>query len=368
MQLHGIHFFSLVAIAAQIALTPSCFADRIDINKEGALVQQFMEQGKPEEALAHARVLLSMLDQYSRESADAYSALVAELYLNTNRPDEAEPLYRRAIIALRKRNDAAPRLAMSLHDLSFILMERQAYDEAEAFAREAKSILAAENPPRFERIALNLNMLGRISDFREKHQEAQKFFLDELSVVEKNMPGSPQYRETLFNLSESFRMQGDWAESTKWCAEAAEAGLPAAQYYMGIRLFMGRGIKKDYAKSASWFQKAADAGLPGALNNLGLMYSQGLGVSQDDTEAVRLYKKSAKLGYVPAQINLARKLAAGEGTPVDLVQAYYLLSLVAQADADPDDVKDAIQLKSEIAAKMTREQIGSAVKLLQTAH
>jgi TPR repeat protein len=362
------HFLMLLFSAfLHVAQFSSCFADRVDIVKEGLLVQELMSQHKLDEALEHAKLVLSVLDEYKPDMADVYSALVAQLYLYTNQPDKAEPLYRRAVIALRKHKEQTGGLAEYLHELSHILEQRNAYEEAEVFALEARSLLITETKPRFPYIVANLNTLGRISDFRGKHQEAQRYFSEELSLIEKHVPGSPQYRETLFNLSESFRMQGDWTLSAKWCEKAAEAGLPAAQYYMGMRLFAGQGIERNYEKAALWLRKAADAGLPDAQNNLGLMYSQGLGVPQSDTEAIRLYEQSAQLGLAAAQMNLARKLIAGKGTPVNLAKAYYWLSLIAESENGPDEVAAALQLKSEIAAKMTRDQLSDAMKLLQAS-
>ena len=72
------HFLpSLVALPIYISLILNCFADRVDIVKEGMLVQQLMDQGKLDEALPHAKIVLYLLDKNDRQMADVYSAVVA---------------------------------------------------------------------------------------------------------------------------------------------------------------------------------------------------------------------------------------------------------------------------------------------------
>lgn len=306
-----------------------------------------------------------LLESKDQEMADIYSALIGQIYLYTDRLNEAEPFYRRAVAALRKRKDGAGGLARYLYELSHILEQRGSYDEADRLGLEARSLLVEEKTPRFELIALNLNTLGRISDFRRNHQKAREYFLDELAIIEIHLPNHSQYKEAIFNISESFRMEGNLTSSNTWCEKAAELGLPAAQFIMGQRLFNGDGTTRDYGAAANWFRKAANAGFSDAQNDLGLMYSQGLGVPQSDTEAVKLYQMAANGGNNAVRMNLAKKLVSGEGTQIDLVQAYYILTLVAVSGRQGNELTEAMTLRSEIAAKMTREQLSSAMALVQ---
>ena len=47
----------------------------------------------------------------------------------------------------------------------------------------------------------------------------------------------------------------------------------------------------------SELQARAEAGVPGAQFNLGVMYAEGRGVSQDDATAARWYQLAAAQGY-----------------------------------------------------------------------
>jgi hypothetical protein len=80
--------------------------------------------------------------------------------------------------------------------------------------------------------------------------------------------------------------------------------------------YAGRGVPQDYAQAARWFHSAAEKGLAAAQFNLGVMYADGVGVAQDDVEAARWYARAAKQGHTDArrQLNLlnARQNADSE--------------------------------------------------------
>jgi TPR repeat protein len=241
-------------------------------------------------------------------------------------------------------------------------MERGALEEAEGYATESRALLLSEKTPRPALMARNLNNLGRINDLQSKYKNAQGYYLAAIEIFKNRLPSDPQYRETLFNLSESFKMQGDWRSSTQWCEKAAEMGLPAAQFYLGIRLVEGKWIAKNHERAVYWFSQAATAGLPAAQNNLGVMYSQGLGVAQSDSEAVKWYQKAAEQGYASAYLNLAKKIMNGKGTPIDFVKAYYWLSRAAKSD--PDD-KEADEIRVSLSKRMTKDQMNAALLMLR---
>jgi hypothetical protein len=69
--------------------------------------------------------------------------------------------------------------------------------------------------------------------------------------------------------------------------------------------YEGRGVPQDPAKAIRWWRKAADQGLPAAQYNLGLMYENEEGVSQDLAEAAKWYRKAAEQGDDAARQNLA---------------------------------------------------------------
>ena len=88
-----------------------------------------------------------------------------------------------------------------------------------------------------------------------------------------------------------------WLRGFPLHLQAAELGLPKAQYNVACHYFTGRfpresgvgtgdgagaraggneGGDPDYASAADWFERAADAGLPAAMINLANMHAQGL--------------------------------------------------------------------------------------------
>ena len=77
----------------------------------------------------------------------------------------------------------------------------------------------------------------------------------------------------------------------------AEAGVPGAQFNLGVMYAEGRGVSQDDAAAVYWYRLAADQGLAEAQFNLGVMYAEGRGVSQDDATAARWYQLAAAQGY-----------------------------------------------------------------------
>jgi TPR repeat protein len=61
----------------------------------------------------------------------------------------------------------------------------------------------------------------------------------------------------------------------------------------------------DDRKAARLYKLAADQGIAAAQYNLGVFYKYGRGgLSQNDREAARLYKLAAAQGFADAQSNL----------------------------------------------------------------
>ena len=105
-------------------------------------------------------------------------------------------------------------------------------------------------------------------------------------------------------------------------------------------------------------QKNAEQGDSNAEYKLGLVYDAGVGARQDLAEAAHWYQRAADQGHVAAQFNLGLMYASGRGVPQDLVQAHMWLNLAAagsQAAARGE--------RDFVAKKMTRSQLGEAVRL-----
>ena len=103
----------------------------------------------------------------------------------------------------------------------------------------------------------------------------------------------------------------DTAAAVRWLMPAAEQGLAAAQYNLGVAYETGDGVMEDDAEAVRWYQKAADAGHARAPYALGLKYASGDGVGRDSAEAIRWYRLAAARGNAEAQNDLAVMYDAG---------------------------------------------------------
>jgi uncharacterized protein len=144
------------------------------------------------------------------------------------------------------------------------------------------------------------------------------------------------------------------ASSLQSAAVGAEVGPP--------RLFQifttGSDAEQNAMESVPEIQKNAEQGDSNAQYKLGLVYDVGVGARQDLAEAALWYQRAADQGHVAAQFNLGLMYASGRGVSQDLVQAHMWLNLAAagsQAAARGE--------RDLVAKKMTRSQLGEAVRL-----
>lgn len=112
-------------------------------------------------------------------------------------------------------------------------------------------------------------------------------------------------------------------EAIKWFRKAAEQNYPPAQAKMGYLTVMGRGVKKDYSRALKWYQQAAEHGEIGAYSHIGLFYDKGLGIKKDPNRAVQYYILGAEKGDSEAQLFLADCYAKASGIPYDAHRALY---------------------------------------------
>ncbi len=112
-------------------------------------------------------------------------------------------------------------------------------------------------------------------------------------------------------------------EGVRYIRQAAENGLPSAQYRLAKLYENGRGVgSKDLAEARRWTERAANAGHRKAMHNLGIYYAEGRGASQDFEQAARWFEEAALLGATDSQYNLAVLYEQGLGVPLSLPDAY----------------------------------------------
>jgi TPR repeat protein len=108
---------------------------------------------------------------------------------------------------------------------------------------------------------------------------------------------------------------------------AAEAGLPAAAYHLGLLLRRGApGVARDLPAARRWLQRAADAQLADARFMLAQMLVRGEGGPVDLAGARRLLEQAAEQEHAEADLQLAMAYQRGElGLAPDAEQAQHYL-------------------------------------------
>ncbi|MGL6468131.1 tetratricopeptide repeat protein [Aeromonas hydrophila] len=117
----------------------------------------------------------------------------------------------------------------------------------------------------------------------------------------------------------------------------SEQGDAEAQFSLGWRYSIGKGVQQNYEEAAKWYLKAAEQDHMYAQNNLGVAYNIGQGVPQNYDEATRWYRKSAEQGNAVAQGNLGRAYEDGKGVQQNYDEALYWYRKGAEQD-DPDSL------------------------------
>jgi TPR repeat protein len=144
----------------------------------------------------------------------------------------------------------------------------------------------------------------------------------------------------------------DYKEAAKWYRQAADREHAGAQAALGELYEAGQGVPKDYAEAAKWYRRAAEQGDIKGQYSLAVLYVMGNGVPRDSNEAMKWYRQAADQGDELAQYNLGMRYYEGSGVKADPVEAYQWLSLAAA-----QGVRDAVQARDALTAKVTREQL-----------
>ena len=85
------------------------------------------------------------------------------------------------------------------------------------------------------------------------------------------------------------------------CAQASE-GDPRAQHNLGQLFFLTKGAtERDYDEAYKWFHLAAEQGLPAAQYAMGLLHTYSLGIVGNRDEAFEWLSKAANSGHANAQ-------------------------------------------------------------------
>jgi TPR repeat protein len=134
-------------------------------------------------------------------------------------------------------------------------------------------------------------------------------------------------------LADGLGVKGDAAAAQKWLLAAQKGGVPEAALALGdmtARSLSPRdkaANRKILETAAAWYRQAADAGVPSAQFKLANAYAAGSGVGRDLAQAAAWYGRAARQGLPEAQLALGLLLLGGAVGTADPVEGYKWLLL-----------------------------------------
>ena len=132
-------------------------------------------------------------------------------------------------------------------------------------------------------------------------------------AAEKGLPAA-QFRLGL-GLIEGGLNERDPETGEAWLRRAALAGNVEAAFLLGDRY--ARNGRRDFVEAANWYRRAAECGHQSAARALASLYLTGNGVAEDIQEGTRWLRVSASGGDHEAQIDLANLVLEGAGETDD---------------------------------------------------
>ncbi|MDR1165768.1 MAG: sel1 repeat family protein [Deltaproteobacteria bacterium] len=122
----------------------------------------------------------------------------------------------------------------------------------------------------------------------------------------------------------------NFGKALEWYQKAADAGLPAGFFNVGISFEVGQGTAPDSQVAFENFVKAAEKGLPIAKQKLGELYLSGEGVIADPAAAVRYLTEAGQDGLSESDFLLARLYLNGlSGVKLDVKKGLDLINQLA---------------------------------------
>ena len=146
------------------------------------------------------------------------------------------------------------------------------------------------------------------ADYGIKALESKVSYSLELLLVDYDYLDSLDVKIVTALADDSFDDQ-KYGIAASYYMNAANRGLPIAQFDLGYCYRYGYGVPQNYAKMIYWYKKSLDNGYANALCALGECYAIGLGVDIDDVLNVYHYAASGNLcDYVQEIGRAARKV------------------------------------------------------------
>lgn len=147
----------------------------------------------------------------------------------------------------------------------------------------------------------------------------------------------------------------------------AEAGNPAAAFYVGRILEMGYAGEADPVNAQRWYRQAAAGGIAVATSNLGFMILDGRGCAKDPKLATDFFLRAAYSGALDGALSIGFAYGTGEGREKNLVEAAAWYSIAADLGAEAAEknlrvVEREMSSIDRVSAKSRRRDIEAELR------
>lgn len=173
-------------------------------------------------------------------------------------------------------------------------------------------------------------LLGCPSEPKQSSQESAMHTPDPVPSAQSSQPPFPVAQreaaeqgvpEAQYRLGRHLEESGDKAGAAKWVEKAAHQGHAPAQARLSFYFQIGRGVPQDHAAAFKWAQQAAEAGDAQGAYLMGLSHWQGYGVEKNGALALEWYLKAAAQHHAVAELQLGTFYADGTLVAADRDQA-----------------------------------------------
>ena len=184
----------------------------------GNLCELYVDTGRHDEAEPLLKRTLAIREKVlGPEHPDVAESLhnLAELYREAARHAEAEPLFKRALeIGAAKLSKDHPDTAVALNNLARLYSDTGRYAEAEPLFKRALEINEKALGLEHLGLAITLNSLGELSRLTGRYAEAEPLYRRTLEIYEKALgPEHPDIADGLGNLARLYDDTGRYAEA-----------------------------------------------------------------------------------------------------------------------------------------------------------
>jgi TPR repeat protein len=207
--------------------------------------------------------------------------------------------------------------------------------------------------------------------------------VDTLDIMNKAVDGENEAQYQLGRMYyEGKVLEKDYGRAEEWLHQAAEQGHAKAQLWLGYlydpdggifrngreyeaeRLY---GVKPQFpCDPEKWYREAAEQGLPQAQFELAWYYMRGFGRLGGTDEQFKWLIKAAENNNAEAQWHIGQKHwldASLHDSDKDLVQAYMWFDLAVSSDST--DRWGAAKSRDAVGKELTADQIEEAKKLVR---